>query len=232
MKASTGNTKMDILLNGGFERGSNIVFMGRSFTGAELFPIYFLARGTTVGDYAVVVTVDKPYDRVRDTLHRFGADMNRVWIIDLYSLPLRYVDMNFTAKNTLFLENRYSDDSILHKIKGLVGEHKPYRILLPISSLLLRLSDVEVTNLVERVSALVRRHYSLGFYTINTGMHGTDIIERFLRLADSYFEFSSRENTNYFRIVGMSDVRTRNWIAFSEEMNDISLESFALSKIK
>ncbi len=232
MKIPTGNTKMDILLNGGFEKGSNMVFMGRSFTGVELFPIYFLSKGTRVGEHAIVVTVDMPYDKVRDSIERFKGDMTKVFIIDLYSLPSGYMDLNFRAKNTIFLENRYSGDSLLQKVKGIAKTHKPYRILLPISSLLLRLSAIEVTNLVERISALVRSDYSLGFYIINTGMHGEDIIERFLRLMDSYFEFSSRESSNYFRIVGISDVKTHNWIAFSEEMNDISLESFALSKIK
>ena len=232
MKTSTGNKKMDSLLNGGFVRGSNIAFLGRSFSGFDLFPIYFLSKGTLVGDYAIVITMDQPYDRVRDSIQRFNGDMSRVHIIDLYSLPSGYVDLDFTTKNVVFLENRFSGDSILQKIKNIVNKHKPYRIMLPISSLLLRLSTIEVTNLVEKVSALVRMHYSLVFYAVNTGMHGIDIIERFLRLSDAYFEFSRRESTTYFRIVGISDVKTQNWIAFSEEINDISLESFTLSKIR
>jgi len=232
MKASTGNSKMDILLDGGFDRGTNIAFLGRTFSGAYIFPIYFSARGTKIGDNAIILSVDKPYDRVMEGMKRFGAIMERCTILDLYSLPTGYVDIGARVDNTIFLENRYNWESILQKIEILMGYGGLYRIHIPVSSLLLYSSTTSVMNLVERVTSLVRKHESLGFYTINTGMHDSSVIEMFLRVFDSYFEFSKKEGTSYFRIVGMKDIKNPGWISFTEERGGISIESFALSKIR
>ncbi len=231
-RTTSGHGKIDKLLNGGFIRGSNIMFLGRSFSGAYIFPLYFAARGTLEEECALIITIDKPYDVIIDIMKNFGAEMDNLIVIDLYSLPTGYVDFDFEHDGVIFLENRYNTETLLSHIINSANERFLYRVVMPLSSMLLYLPALEVSNLVERVSALVRKHKSLGFYTINTGMHKEEIIEMFMRLSDGSFEFSHRDGTSYFRVIGIRDAQTSGWISYSTSVKEIDIESFTLSKIR
>ena len=111
-------------------------------------------------------------------------------------------------------------------------EFDRYRILIPISSLLLFIPPLEMSAFVEKISAMVRRDGMLGFYTLNSGMHDERTIEIFKRLSDGVLEFSEREGKHYFRVQGIPSAMTTNWIEFRIERGGVSIESFTISKIR
>ena len=232
MMRSTGDKKIDILLGGGFEKGQNIIFMGKSFTGTNTFPLYLVAKGLERGEGGVIITIDKPYIAIMNRLSDFTKNIENAYFIDLYSIPTGFMDFEAEHKNVVFLENRKNLNSILNIIKKVTENMDRYRIFIPLSSLLLFSSPIPMSDFVEKVSALIRTHGSLGFYILNSGMHEERIIEMFKRLSDGVFEFSEREGMHYFRVIGIPKAKTASWVEFHISKYEITIESFTISKIR
>ena len=228
----TGFKKVDTLLGGGLEEGQNIIFIGKTFTGTSDFPLFLIAKGLDMGEGAIMITVDKPYTTIMNRLKDFTDKLDKAYFIDLYSIPTGFLNFDANYRNVFLLENRKNLDSLLNVIKRISKNMERYRLLIPISSLLLFSSSLIMSDFVEKVSALIRTHNSLGFYTLNSGMHDVRIIEMFKRLSDGVFEFSEREGVHSFRVLGLPKAKSINWVDFHILKNEIVIESFTISKIR
>ncbi len=226
------SVKFDNLLGGGFSPGSNIFFIGKAFTGANTFSLYLIAKALERGEGAIIVTVDKPYTSVLERISAFTKKTDRVHFVDLYSIPTQFLDFDHRDERATLLENRRDLETLLNIIMKRSREFDRYRILIPISSLLLFIQPLEMSAFVEKISAMVRRDGMLGFYTLNSGMHDERTIEIFKRLSDGVLEFSEREGKHYFRVQGIPSAMTTNWIEFRIERGGVSIESFTISKIR
>jgi len=224
--------KFDILLGGGFKKGSNIFFIGKTFTGATRFPLYLISKALENGEGAVIITVDKPYTTIQDILSNYNNNLKNLRFIDLYSIPTQFLDFDYDENNVVLLENRKDLDTLLNVLKRKTSEFERYRIMIPISSLLLFIDPLEMSNFIERVSAMVRKDGSLGFYIMNSGMHEERTVELFKRLSDGVIEFTEREGKHYFRVLGIPTAKTTAWVEFHIFKNEVVIESFTISKIR
>ncbi len=226
------SAKFDHLLGGGFSPGSNIFFIGKAFTGANTFSLYLIAKALERGEGAIIVTVDKPYTSVLERLSSFTSKTEGVHFIDLYSIPTQFLDFDHRDGRATLLENRKDLETLLNVIMRRADVFERYRIMIPVSSLLLFVPALGMSAFVEKVSAMVRRDGMLGFYTLNSGMHDERTIEMFKRLSDGVLEFSEREGKHYFRVQGIPSAMTTNWVEFRIERGGVSIESFTISKIR
>jgi KaiC/GvpD/RAD55 family RecA-like ATPase len=81
-KISSGIPGLDKMLNGGFIEGRPYLVIGGPGAGKSIFTMQFLMVSINRGENALYVTLEEPFDEIRQNMATFGWDTSKVRILD------------------------------------------------------------------------------------------------------------------------------------------------------
>jgi len=102
-KVRTGIPGLDKMLNGGLIEGRPYLIIGGPGAGKSILAMQFLMVSVNRGESALYVTLDEPYNEIRQNMSNFGWDTKKVRILDL-SPEGKGVDVEGYNLNYLFQE--------------------------------------------------------------------------------------------------------------------------------
>ncbi len=82
-KIKTGITGLDKMLNGGLIEGRPYLLIGGPGAGKSILAIQFLMVSVVRGESALYVTLDEPYNEIRQNMAAFGWNTSKIRILDL-----------------------------------------------------------------------------------------------------------------------------------------------------
>lgn len=81
-KIPSGIPGLDKMLQGGFIEGRPYLVIGGPGAGKSIFTMQFLMVAISRGENALYVTLEEPYDEIRQNMATFGWDTSKVRILD------------------------------------------------------------------------------------------------------------------------------------------------------
>lgn len=82
-KIRTGIPGLDKMLNGGLIEGRPYLVTGGPGAGKSIFVMQFLMQSIRKGEDALYITLEEPYDEIRQNMAQFGWDTRPVRILDV-----------------------------------------------------------------------------------------------------------------------------------------------------
>jgi circadian clock protein KaiC len=82
-KIKTGIQGLDKMLNGGLIEGRPYLVLGGPGAGKSILGIQFLMVSVNRGESALYVTLDEPYNEIRQNMAAFGWNTSKIRILDL-----------------------------------------------------------------------------------------------------------------------------------------------------
>ena len=82
-KMRTGIPGLDKMLNGGLIEGRPYLITGGPGAGKSIFVMQFLMQSIRKGEDALYITLEEPYDEIRQNMAQFGWDTRAVRILDV-----------------------------------------------------------------------------------------------------------------------------------------------------
>lgn len=82
-KVKTGIQGLDKMLNGGLIEGRPYLVIGGPGAGKSILAIQFLMVSISRGESALYITLDEPYDEIRQNMATFGWNTSKIRILDL-----------------------------------------------------------------------------------------------------------------------------------------------------
>lgn len=101
-RISTGILGLDKMLKGGLIKGRPYLVMGGPGAGKTIMGFQFLMDGLKANESALYITLDEPYNELRENMALFGWDAKKVRILDLS--PESREGADTTTLNYLFDE--------------------------------------------------------------------------------------------------------------------------------
>lgn len=82
-RVSTGISGLDNMLSGGFIAGRPYLISGGPGSGKTIMAFQFLMNGIENGENVLYITMEEPYNELRENMSNFGWDAEKVRILDL-----------------------------------------------------------------------------------------------------------------------------------------------------
>ncbi|UCH88711.1 MAG: hypothetical protein JSV49_10735 [Thermoplasmata archaeon] len=82
-KIRTGIPGLDKMLKGGLIEGRPYLISGGPGAGKSIFVMQFLMQSIRKGEEALYITLEEPYDEIRQNMAQFGWDTRQVRILDV-----------------------------------------------------------------------------------------------------------------------------------------------------
>lgn len=153
-KIPTGIPGFDKMLHGGLIKGRPYLILGGPGAGKSIFTMQFLMMSIQHNENSLYVTLEEPYNEIRENMAGFGWDTTKVRILDL-SPEERVDDLNSSNLNYLMDELEHELESKKHKRVAFDStttlrmlEESNFRARRRILSIMKLLSDSDCTSLL------------------------------------------------------------------------------------
>jgi KaiC/GvpD/RAD55 family RecA-like ATPase len=243
VKIKSGVPRLDDLLYGGFPAGSNILLSGPNFIGKETLCNLFISEGLNRDVPCLYITVDENYTKILARIAEIVPNCNdcekkdAIKYLDLYTIRTNpsLVSMRH-PENVEFLENLRDVEALsiaINKTLDMLSKKgKYYRLVFPISTLLMNMDAMAVIKFLEPINARVKMDSSVALYNINPGLHAERDVEMVRHIMDGTIDFRLTDVRKSFSIHGISNVQTRTWIEYNNTETSLIIGSFTVEKIK
>tara|TARA_B100001113_G_scaffold346205_1_gene336820 strand:+ start:645 stop:1775 length:1131 start_codon:yes stop_codon:yes gene_type:complete len=223
----TGFKQLDLNINGGIPRGSNILVVGPIGKGKSSFARKFIANGLQQNERCLFVALDDNPNRVRQSLAEMikGPSIQRYEqqryfsVVDAYSWSSLTDSGNETFSVTGSLE--------LNQLAGIISDASHYigqtvqekaggrRVIDSISSLLV---NFELANVQRFLSQIARTSAAFGdvstLFIIEEGTVQDQVLNNIKYIMDGVIEFDEHESQRSVRVASMKWMKTNsNWIS-------------------
>lgn len=238
-KASTGNGKLDSLLNGGFTFPANITLRGPPFSGKFLIADNFVAQSISEGVPVIVLSADKDIGQMKALLSRItdGVDESEkkglLKFIDAYS---RTIQAKVGSEYAVQVDPM-NLSSFLKAVDSVTAEvlknHGEYRFLFTsLTTFITQYDEKTFLRLLQQFTQKRRSEGSLSLYVLEDGLFDDRIYEAVSYMMDGEIQLRKTFTESYLRVEGLGRVRTREWVEMYPSDSDYDLGSFTLERVR
>jgi circadian clock protein KaiC len=142
-KIKTGIPGLDKMLNGGLIEGRPYLVIGGPGAGKSILAIQFLMVSINRGESALYVTLDEPYNEIRQNMATFGWNTSKIRILDL------------SPEGENKDEHDYSLDYLFDELKNELKAQRHKRIAFD-STTTLRMLDESDYKARRRISSVMK----------------------------------------------------------------------------
>ncbi|MHB8361587.1 MAG: RAD55 family ATPase [Thermoplasmataceae archaeon] len=243
-RLASGIKKVDELLLGGIPVSSNLVLFGPPFSGKEILAYNFAAQSITEGVPIVIITADKDIRQIKKEIARIlGEDVSLIdrmeeqkilRFIDLYS---KSIQMASPSKYAIVIDNLGNISSLMKSLDIIASELQPaygyYRMLFV--SLTAYIPQIEEKLLMRFIQQFVQKRKAengTAMYLLEDGLFDQKTYETISYMMDGAIEFKIVNSKQYIRIIGLGNVRSREWIEVYPRSTSFDLGSFSLERVR
>ena len=239
-KESTGISRLDSLLRGGFPRGSQLAVIGPVFTGKEIVVYTFLAAGLTLGEPILVVTTSRSYSEVMRELVAYKSDLEaladsgQVFWIDAFAGDT-FATGEHPNMTNVSAPGDYAGivEGITQAVHALRSRGRPFRVAyLSLSGSMTQSDERRAFGFLRTLQALLRPEEATTLYLVDRGVLEERHLEELQATMDGRILFKTEGDRNYLQVSGLSDVVTRQWVEYQRTGKTLSMGSFALERIR
>jgi KaiC/GvpD/RAD55 family RecA-like ATPase len=205
----------------GIRKGSNIMLIGPPMSGKELILNLIMYHGATINENAVItVTTRESANHILEWFkeNKLNLPMDRIGIIDCVSKTLggevkedeniriagSPVDLTgIGVKISYFLE--------IFNVKRNIQKNQLH--MNSLSTILMYSNIQTVFRFLHVFTGRIKSIGGLGIYLIESGMHDEQAIATLKQLFDGIIEIRSENDTNFIRVVGLSQKPT-SWFEY------------------
>lgn len=240
-RVGSGIPRLDDLMNGGYPIGSNILLSGPPYSSKVMVANRYIVHSLLTGYPVVVVSLDKDLRTLHDSLEALGLDVvafekkGLLKYVDAYS---RNIQMDSTDKNAAMIDNAGNLSLFLKTMdslcSNLVAASGKYRLVFfSLTAWITQSADSKnFTKALQHFSQRRKMEDATTLYLIEDGIFEKSLYENMNYFMDGSIEFRSEGSTEYMRVRGLRDVRSRDWIEILNSGSNVSLGSFELKRIR
>ena len=142
-KVKTGIQGLDKMLNGGLIEGRPYLVIGGPGAGKSILAIQFLMVSVNRGESALYVTLDEPFNEIRENMATFGWNTSRIRILDL------------SPEGQQEDKSTYGLDYLYEELKNEMNNQKHKRVAFD-STTTLRMLDESDFKARRRISSIMK----------------------------------------------------------------------------
>lgn len=238
---STGIPRLDDLLGGGLPEASNIMLSGPPYSSKYTIANQFIVNSLSSGYPVIVLSLDRDVRSIRQDISSLGVPVETyeekglLKLIDAYSKNIQME--NSTSKATV-IDNSTNFSIFLKTLDNLCGqftsEFGKYRMVFySLTGWITQSGDEKnFPKALQHFSQRRKLEGSTTLYLIEDGIFERNLYENMNYFMDGSVEFRSESSTEYLRVRGLKNIRSRDWIEMLNDDGNISLGSFELKRIK
>ncbi len=220
---STGISKLDKLLEGGFPESSSVLLNGTPGIGKSIFCQQFLYLGAKNNEKCIFLTFDVRPETILNSMARFGWETkNKIIFVDCFSY--RIGDQSSSRYAITGLSDLNQLSMIFEDVLKDIGKGRK-RIVVDSLSTLLLYSDPELTLkfLKDFIAAATSQKAAI-LMTIEEGIHDEKTLAILNYMTDGLIELKFDMDKRFLRIMKMRDTPTsRTWSEFDITKKGIEL---------
>ena len=126
-RVSTGVAGLDLILKGGFFRGSSYLIVGDVGTGKTILALQWLLDGIKKDEKGLYITLAESAAQLRKNVSGFGWDLSSLKIRDFSPQPS---ELNHVGDYEVFYPAEVEEESFWQKLYQAVEEERPDRLVL------------------------------------------------------------------------------------------------------
>lgn len=240
-KAGTGIPRLDDLMNGGFPLSSNILLSGPPYSSKMVVANRFIASSLSGGCPTIIVSLDRDLRSLRESLQSVGVNIQSyeqngmLKFVDAYS---RNIQMDSGDRNAAVIENAANMslflktmDSLCNSVVSTSGKYR--MVFFSLTAWITQSSDDKnFTKAFQHFSQRRKMEGATTLYLIEDGIFEKSMYENMNYFMDGSLEFRHEGSTEYMRVRGLRNVRSRDWIEVINSGDNLSLGSFELKRIR
>ncbi len=202
MGYSTGDEKLDVLLDGGIPEGKNILVCGPPGEIKKAFILEIAAQSTKHGKHAVIIDFDEPIDKIKEEIKDREGDLSKLIVVDGYSWSLGVPSNN---RYNLQSPNALNDLAIiLSNISNTINRGF-LLVYYSLSTVLLYNEVNETYRFLQTTSAKLKEKGATSLFLVEEGMHPEDTMITIEHLMDDKYTFKKSGTSWKLRIKSMDD---------------------------
>ena len=240
-RVSSGFSRLDDLLHGGYQRSSNILLSGPPYSSKFYVANRFIASSLRESHPVIVVLLDQPISEIKADLSALGIspeayeESGHLKFVDAYS---KSIQMENSDRNAVVLDNvgiisnfLKSMDQICSAVLAKMGKYR--MVFFSLTAWITQSSEDKMfPKALQHFSQRRKMEGSTTLYLIEDGIFQRSLYENMNYFMDGSIEFRSEASVEYLRVRGMKDVQSRDWIEVVRNNNEFSLGSFELKRIR
>ena len=238
-KTSSGNPKLDILLNGGIDIPSNIVLKGPPFSGKEILVRNFMARSIAENRPVIAVSIDRDIGKIKTAVMKIlgsahdPEESGLLKFIDAYS---RTVQLQSPSKHAIVSDGVANYSLFIKTLDSAAADMLETRgsYSLVFFSLTGMISQIDPKFFIKTLQHITQKRRSenvVSIYLMDQGVFDESIYESANYVMDGEIEFRVDFSKNYLRVRGMGNVKSRDWIEMMFHGDSFDLGSFDLKRV-
>lgn len=213
-RVSTGISKLDKILNGGFPLNSSILLNGTPGLGKSIFCQQFIYTGLKIGEKCIFVSFDVRPETISNSMARFGWETkSKPVFFDCFSYRIGQQSVSRYAVTGLSDLNQMS--MIFEDILNDLGNGRK-RIVVDSLSTLLLYSDSELAMkfLKDFLATAISQNATL-LMTVEEGIHDEKTIATINYMVDGFLEMKFDMDKRFMRVLKMCDTPvSREWLEY------------------
>jgi len=243
-RLSSGIKKVDELMLGGIPVSSNLVLFGPPFSGKETLAYNFAAQSILEAVPIVIIAADKDIRQIKKEIARIlGDDLELVdkmeakrilRFVDLYS---KSIQMSSPSKYAVVIDNVTNVSSLMKSLDSIATELEAsygyYRMLfVSLTAYIPQLDEKLLMRFIQQFVQKRKAENGTAMYLLEYGLFEQKVYETISYMMDGAIEFKLANSKQYIRIVGLGNVKSREWIEVYPRPTTFDLGSFSLERVR
>ncbi len=244
LKISSGVPKVDELLLGGVPVPSNIVLFGAPFTSKDILGTNFVANSIKENIPVIIVSADRDISQIKyDTARNLNVepevvdgfeDEGLIRFVDIYS---KSIQTQSPSKKAIIVDSISNLSVILKSIEVLETEilktYPYYRMLfISLTAFVPQFEEKVFMKFTQQFTQKRKASRCAALYLLEDGLFDQKVFETISYIMDGTIEFKLVNSRQYLKVVGLPNVRTREWVEVYNKNQTFDLGSFSLERVR
>ncbi len=243
-KISSGIAKVDELLLGGMPMPSNIVLFGAPFTSKDTLGNNFVANSLRENIPVVIISADRDIGQIKYEIARnMGVEPDLIdgfeddgvlRFIDIYS---RSIQSQSSSKKAVVIDAISNLSLLLKSVETIESDilksYPYYRMLfISLTAFIPQFEERVFMKFTQQFTQKRKANRCTALYLLEDGLFDQKVFETISYIMDGTIEFKLVNSRQYVKIIGLPNVRTREWVEVYNKNHTFDLGSFSLERVR